>query len=87
MIKDYFKCGYIKSKYDKSNTKVYVVKDVRNLKNVIVAFFRKHQLIIKDNEFRKFAKIVEIIGNKEHLTKNGRNKIIQIKSGSSETIR
>jgi len=86
-IKKFFGCGYVKPKYDKSGTWVYLVKNVHNLSTKIVPFFREHPLIVKNKQFKKFAEVVELQSKKLHLTKVGKERIAYLKSGSSETIR
>ena len=86
-MRDFFGCGYIKPKYDKAGTFVYVVKDIRSLSTIIVPFFREHPLIVKRDQFETFAKIVEMVVAKDHLSVSGRESIATLKLGSSETIR
>ena len=86
-IQCFFGCGYIKRKYDKSGTYVYVVKDVHNLFKVIVPFFKENPLVVKREQFSKFSRVVELQYKKLHLTKQGKEQIARIKMGTSETIR
>ena len=86
-IKKFFGCGYVKAKYDKANTFVYIVKDIDSLYNIILPFFNHNKLQVKDNQFKQFEKVVKLIRFKKHLTAEGKAKVNQIKSGSSETIR
>ena len=86
-IQRFFQCGYVKPKYDRAGTYVYLVKNIRSLSTTIVPFFREHPLIVKRDQFEKFAQIVEMQMRKEHLTAKGRELIAALKLGSSETIR
>ena len=83
----FFKCGYVKPKYDKAGTYVYLVKSIHDLVTKIVPFFREHPLIVKNEQFERFAQVVEMQYVKEHLTAAGKKKIALIKLGTSETIR
>ncbi len=86
-IKRFFGCGYIKPKYDKSGTYVYIVKNTHDLAYKIVPFFMRHNLIVKKEQFAKFAEVVSLKSKKLHLTTDGKSRVKSIKSGSSETIR
>ena len=86
-MRDFFECGYVKPKYDKAGTFVYLVKSIDDLVAKIVPFFREHPLIVKRNQFEKFAEAVGIQRSKAHLTVAGKERIAQLKSGTSETIR
>ena len=87
LMQRFFGCGYVKPKYDKAGTYVYIVKSIQDLSAKIVPFFREHPLIIKRDQFEKFAKVVEMQALKEHLTDEGKRKIAVLKLGTSETIR
>lgn len=80
-LRRFFKCGYVKPKYDKAGTHVYLVKDVRSLATKIVPFFREHPPIVKYAQFQRFAEAVEIQRSKLHLTVEGRERIAQLKIG------
>ena len=86
-MQEYFGCGYVKPKYDKAGTYVYLVKGIRDLSAKIVPFFKEHPLIVKQKQFERFAQVVEMQALKEHLTKEGKTKIALLKLGTSETIR
>ena len=83
----FFGCGYVKPKYDKAGTYVYLVKNIRDLSTKIVPFFRERPLIVKRDQFERFAQAVELQSRKLHLTAEGRERIGGLKLGSSETIR
>ena len=63
-MQKFFGCGYVKRKYDKSNTYVYLVKDISSLSEKIVPFFRTHPLIIKHKQFERFSEAVEMQSKK-----------------------
>ena len=87
LMQKYFGCGYVKPKYDKAGTYVFLVKGIRDLSAKIVPFFKEHPLMIKQKQFEKFARVVEMQARKEHLTKEGKQKIAYLKLDTSETIR
>ena len=48
----------------------------------IIPFFKKHSLLgLKLLNFQDFCKASELIQNKDHLTDQGREKILFLKSG------
>jgi hypothetical protein len=66
-----------------SNDKTYKFKvsNINELSDVIIPHFKKYYLITQKRvDFELFSKIIEIIKNKEHLTKEGLQKIVNLKS-------
>ena len=86
-MQGFFGCGYVKPKYDKAGTFVYLVKNISDLSRIIVPFFREHPLIVKRNQFERFAQAGELQAAKLHLTAEGKELIKALKLGSSETTR
>jgi intein-encoded DNA endonuclease-like protein len=80
-MQKFFGCGYVKSKYDKAGTFVYLVKSIADLKTKVVPFFWEHPLIVKREQFEKFAEAVELQSKKLHLTNEGKKRIAQLKVG------
>ena len=73
-------CGYIKQNSQSDETDrslAYVVRDLKSLRDIIIPFF-EGKLIIKKQSFDKFKKVVEIVNNKEHLTRKGIEQILEI---------
>jgi hypothetical protein len=53
--------------------------------DIIIPFFEKYPIQgIKSSDFPDFKKVAEILKNKEHLTSEGFNKIIEIKVGMNK---
>lgn len=84
VVLDYFikrlKCGYIKSndtKISSDKSLAYVVRNFQSLTTIIVPFF-EGKLTVKSNEFKKFKKILTLMQDKNHLSKQGLNEIIDI---------
>ena len=81
-IKGKFGCGYIKPNNPNNPrdlTSVYVVRNLADIRNKIVPFFKKFPLFSsKQKDFEKFAKVVSAMSKGEHLTKNGLSKILKI---------
>ena len=80
-IKHVLGCGYIKPNHrerinDKSN--VLVVRNHQDLVMNVIPFFMKYKLISTKNEdFLKFAEIVDLIHDKQHLNRKGLKKILK----------
>ena len=99
-IKNYFGFGDVKiNRKDHHGTrKEFRVRGLENL-NKLVNFFNENSLkTSKKNDFKIFSKIIQLMNNKKHLTKNGLDKIAKLASEmnrkpkskyleSSETIR
>ena len=99
-IKDYFGFGDVKiNRTDNHGTrKGFRVRGMNNL-NRLIEFFNKYPLnTSKANDFKIFSQIINLMNNKEHLTKQGLDKIAKLISEmnrkpspkyleSSETIR
>jgi hypothetical protein len=78
-IAEYLKCGRI-YKHSK-NAVVYRVSKASDLTEIIIPFFLKHPILgIKALDFKDFCTISALIKNKAHYTKEGLDKIIQIKA-------
>ena len=79
-IKDYFGFGDIKiNRTDSHGTrKEFRVRGMNNL-NKLIGFFNKYPLSTsKANDFKIFSEIIQIMNNKEHLTKQGLDKIAKL---------
>ena len=84
IVLDYFKkrlgCGYLKANANsnsRDNTLAYVVRDLPSIRDKIIPFF-DNKLIVKKNDFIKFKKVIELVSEKKHLTKQGLVKIIDL---------
>lgn len=80
LIKRVLGCGRIIPKHGHEEEMMeYVVDARRQLAEKIVPFFRKHRLIVKHEEFKRFAEVVEAIGRGEHRTYEGfKNLLVKI---------
>lgn len=88
-LKTRLDCGYIKmnaSSLSKDKTLAYVVRNIDDLKEKVIPFF-KNKLIVKENDFKKFCQIIELVSNKQHLSKDGVVKIIDISSSMNTSKR
>jgi len=82
VIENIFNAGYIKPNHKtnlRDNTSVYVVRDRISLITKIIPFFEKYPLFTeKQKDFKKFARVVELMNQNYHLTKKGLEKILRI---------
>ena len=99
-IKDYFGFGSVtKNRTDFHGTrKEFRVRGLENLKKII-EFFNKNKLnTLKRKDFEIFSEVINLMNNKQHLTKEGLDNIAKLISKmnrqpklkyleSSETIR
>ena len=79
-IKDYFGFGDVKvNRTDHHGIrKEFRVRGLENL-NKIVMFFEKYNLnTSKSNDFKIFSKVIEMMNNKHHLTKEGLDEIAKL---------
>ncbi len=84
-LKEFFGCGNIY--YQKDNRKNhqncyrYEVTKRDDLKNVIIPFFRKNQLMLpsKVRDFEIFCRIMKMIDDKCHLNKKGLKRMYLLK--------
>jgi hypothetical protein len=83
-VLDYFQkrlsCGYVKqnSKTDKTDKSLaFVVRDLPSLRDIIIPFF-EGKLHIKGQTFEKFKRVIELVADKKHLTKEGITKVLEI---------
>ena len=78
-IKSTMKCGVVRRNH--GDRYCWRVRSIENISEIIVPFFERFKLKSKKRiEFIKFAKIVRLMVNKDHLTKEGFEKILKISS-------
>jgi hypothetical protein len=81
-LKDYFSFGEVRINNQDSNAtrKGFRVRGLKNL-NEIVKFFEKNELqTSKKKNFEIFKQVIYLMNNKEHLTKQGLDKIAKLVS-------
>lgn len=60
---------------------VFIVRKFEDILNKILPFFKDHEIRgIKRKDFEDWAKVVELIKSKSHLTESGIEKIRELKS-------
>jgi len=82
VIKEKLGCGYIKPNdpgNPKDQTSVYVVRNINDLRDKVIPFFKKSPLIsIKQKDFEKFAQVANLMRDGGHLKKNSLITILKI---------
>lgn len=83
-IKSFFGCGVItirKNKSNKATAAIYSVQYLKDLTLAIIPHFDKYPLLTKKRiDFLLLKKIIELMNKKEHLTKEGLEKIVSLKA-------
>ena len=73
-------CGYIKangSQTSSDKSLAYVVRNILDLRDKVIPFL-KGRLIIKQEDFSRFEKVVEIVSSKSHLKSEGMKRILDL---------
>lgn len=77
IIKEIFGTGRIRKKTG-SNVVVFSIESRRSQIEKVIPFFQKYPLATKRKIFLQWKKVVEMIARKEHLTREGFQKIAAI---------
>ena len=88
-LKKRLNAGYIKPNDNKKSSDIslaYVVRDIKSLKEKVIPFF-DNKLYIKRKDFLKFKKIIEMIDQEKHKTKQGLIEIVNIAYSMNTGIR
>ena len=82
IIQKVLDCGYIKPNHRTKatdRTNVLVVRNHQDLKEKVIPFFRRYKLLSsKNDDFEKFAGIVESMDRGKHLELEGLRRILEI---------
>lgn len=77
----FFGCGILEASSSKPVVNFIVYKFSDNYEKIL-PFFQKHIIFgVKSEDFKDWCKAAEIIKAKQHITEEGLNKIISLKSG------
>jgi len=82
-LQSFFGCGriFVNHRYDNHNENLYrfCIRSFTDLKEKIVPFFKENKLqTAKSQDFEIFAKIINLMSKKEHLSERGIRKIINL---------
>jgi LAGLIDADG endonuclease len=73
-----FGCGRVRSKGPGSSVWTYAVDALRLLEGQVVPFFERYPLVVKAEDFRRFAAIVRGMRRREHLTGEGFERMVRL---------
>jgi len=80
---NYFNCGYYK--ICSNNAGDFIVTKFNDINTIIISFFNKYSILgSKLKDYFDFVKVAELIQKKAHLTRDGFEKIKQIKSSMNK---
>jgi len=87
-IKNFFNVGSVTVRIRKGKyIGIYSVQSLKDLTQVIIPHFNKYTLLTqKQRDFILFSLIVNLINNKEHLTEEGLNKILSIRTSMNKGL-
>ena len=75
----YFGAGHV---YKYREVLDFKITKFEDLTNIVIPFFDAFPIVgVKSQDFEDFKKVAELVKNGVHLTSEGLNKIIEIKSG------
>jgi LAGLIDADG endonuclease len=73
-----FGCGRLRPKGPNSKVWSYAVDGLVALEDHVVPFFERYPLVVKADDFRRFAAIVRSMRRKEHLEPVGFERLVRI---------
>lgn len=83
ILQKFFGCGniFVNRRYDNHTENLYrfCTRSLRDLNEKVVPFFRNHPLqTAKQEEFERFAKIMDLVKKRQHLSLEGVRQIAEI---------
>ncbi len=83
-IIEYLHCGRVRDRYS-TPTVDFIVNNYHDINTTIISFLERYPLqSVKQKDFKDFCLAAKLIGNKEHLTLEGIEKIQMIKKGMNK---
>lgn len=80
MIQKFFGCGRVEF-YSRGSAIYFTVSKLSDITDIIIPFFNNYSIKgIKYLDFSDWCEAAEIIKNKQHLTEQGLEKLIEIKN-------
>ena len=77
-IQEHFDCGRVVSKGPRNQVLTFSVSKLADLEARIVPFFERYQPLVKLEDFRRFAEIVRSMRRKEHLERDGFERLLRL---------
>ncbi len=90
-IKTFFGCGniFVNRRHDNHREHIYryCVRAMKDLTQTIIPFFQKHPLQTnKKLDFQIFCRVIEMMNKKQHLSPDGLQTIMQLKSTMNRKV-
>jgi hypothetical protein len=73
-----FGCGRLRSKGPNSSVWTYAVDSLRDQDEHVLPFFERYPLVVKAEDFDRFAEIVRSMRRKEHLSRDGFERLLRL---------
>jgi len=80
-LRTFFGCGRVRGKGPTSSVAIFAVDSMPDLERTIVPFFEHHPLVVKRDDFLRFAAIVQAMRRKEHLERSGFERVVRLAYG------
>lgn len=77
MFENELKCGRIIQKPGQENVLVYIVDNRKQIKEKVIPFFERNELIAKKKDFEIFKEVVESLERKEHQDKEKFKRLVE----------
>jgi len=78
----YLNCGSVYTYLEEAQ---YMVINTEDLVERIIPFFDKYKILgVKNLDYQNFKKVIELVKNKEHLTTEGLDKILELKESMNK---
>lgn len=82
LLSSIFGCGKIYNQTSKGGSQDFMITGLGDITEKVIPFFVAHSLLgAKLKEFQDWCKVAELMQNKDHLTKDGLERIRSIKLG------
>jgi len=79
---EYFGCGNV---YENREAVDLIISKFSDLNNKVIPFFEKYSIQgVKSLDYLDFVKVMDLMNNKAHLTKQGLDQICKIKAGMNK---
>jgi LAGLIDADG DNA endonuclease family protein len=73
-----FGCGRLRPKGPGSSVWTYAVDSLAHLEAHVLPFFERYPLVVKADDYRRFAAIVRSMRRREHLTGEGFERLLRL---------
>jgi hypothetical protein len=73
-----FGCGHIRGKGPNSKVATFAVDSLADLHERVIPFFEQYPLLVKGDDFTKFAEIVRGMMRREHLRREGFERLVRL---------